>query len=497
MRLAAPPASGEALWRAENVEFTTVGIDIGSATSHLQFSRVHLQRRSRGLSSRFVVVDRTALYRSPVIFTPYLADDDGNIDAAALGRFAERERAVAGLAPAQVDSGAVILTGEAAKRQNARPLAVTLAEHAGVFVCATAGHHFEAKLAAHGSGAVALSAITGQVVAHLDIGGGTTKLALLQGGRVLATAAVAVGGRLLVFDSGGALEWVSEAGAHLASAVGVQLATGRAVTVAERARIAAEMARLLVSLLACDIPARHRPLLLAEPHRWLVPQIVTFSGGVAEYLYGRTTAEHGDLGAALGAAIRDAMAPGPLPWPPPDPGEGIRATVIGSSQFSVEVSGNTISVPDPARLPLRDVPVAVPSVDLTGDVDALAVATQVGAEWRRLGGGASQRPVALAFRWAGDPSHQRLRGLAEGISAGTAARAAGVPAPAPVVVLVDGDVGRGLGRILVEELNTDRFICLDGVEAAEFDYVDIGSVARPAGVVPIVVKSLLFGGSQL
>lgn len=220
----APPAWWEALWRAENVEFTTVGIDIGSATSHLQFSRVRLQRCGRGLSSRFAVVDRSALYRSPVIFTPYLTD--GSIDSAALGRFAESERAAAGLAPRQVDSGAVILTGEAAASQNARPLAVALAEHAGVFVCATAGHHLEAKLAAHGSGAAALSAKTGQVVAHLDIGGGTTKLALLRGGRVLATAAVAVGGRLLVFDRSGRLAWVSEAGARLARAVGVEPAPG-------------------------------------------------------------------------------------------------------------------------------------------------------------------------------------------------------------------------------------------------------------------------------
>jgi ethanolamine utilization protein EutA len=500
---AAQPASGEALWRAENVDFTTVGIDIGSATSHLQFSRVRLQRRARGLSSRFAVIERSALRRSPVVLTPYRTD--GSIDSAALGRFAESELAAAGLTARQVDSGAVILTGEALKSQNARPLAAALAENAGVFVCATAGHHLEAKLAAHGSGAVALSARTGQVVAHLDVGGGTTKLALLRGGRVLATAAVAVGGRLLVFDRAGALARVSEAGAHLARAAGVEPARGRAVSAAGRGRVAAEMARLLVSLLEDDIPDRHRPLLLTGRAAagqaaaglvpaGLVPEIVTFSGGVSEYLYGRASADHGDLGADLAEAIGDVMARGRLPWPPPDPGEGIRATVIGASQFSVEVSGNTICVPDPAKLPLRDVPVAVPGVDLSGEVDAPAVARQVGAEWRRLLAGAAQEPVALAFRWHGDPSHQRLRSLAEGIVAGTRMHAAGAHATPPVVVLIDGDVGRGLGRILLDELGTDRFICLDCVEVAEFDYVDVGSVAQPAGVVPVVVKSLLFGG---
>ena len=219
---------------------------------------------------------------------------------------------------------------------------------------------------------------------------------------------------------------------------------------------------------------------------------MTFSGGVAEYLYGREDADYGDLGVPLATAVRDVLAREYEPWPPPDPGEGIRATVIGASQFTVQLSGNTISVPDPGVLPLRDVPVVAVGVDLAGDVDAALIASRVGDELLRLSDGgpqnaAGQAPVALAFRWRGDPSYLRLRRLAEGIRAGTAAHGA------PVVVVVDGDVARGLGRILGEELGADRFICLDGLRAREFDYVDVGSMVSPAGVVPVVVKSLLFG----
>jgi ethanolamine utilization protein EutA len=486
-----PPVSGEALWRAENVVLTTVGIDVGSATSHLHFSRVHLQRRGRGLSSRFAVVSRSALYRSPVIFTPYLGD--GRIDAAALGEFTDREHAAAGLTSAQVDSGAVILTGEALKSRNARPIAAALAERSGVFVCASAGHHLEAKLAAHGSGAVALSRTTGAPIVHLDIGGGTTKLALLQDGQILGTAAVAVGGRLLAFDGDGRLSRISQTGTHLARAAGVDPVPGRYVSAADRDRVAATMATLLAGVLRGDLADEHRSLLLTQPlPAGLPPRTVTFSGGVAEYLYGRDDADHGDLGACLAAAVRDVLARDYAPWPPPDPGEGIRATVIGAAQFTVELSGNTISVPDPARLPLRDVPVVAAGVDLADDVDAELIASRVGDELRRLRDGAAYGPVALAFRWRGSPSYARLRRLAEGICAGTAAHADG-PGAAPVVVLVDGDIAHGLGRILGEELGADRFICLDGLRAGEFDYVDVGSVVRPAGVVPVVVKSLLFG----
>ena len=184
-------AIAKSIWDQENVELTTVGIDIGSSTSHLLFARVILQRQTQGLSSRFVVIDRRIVWRSPIMLTPFLPN--GTIDAGKLGEFIADAYKQAGIQKHEVDSGAVILTGEAIKKTNARAIDEIFAAEAGKFVCATAGHKLECLLAAHGSGAVALSKERNSCVLHVDIGGGTTKLALIDKGEILALQAFAVG----------------------------------------------------------------------------------------------------------------------------------------------------------------------------------------------------------------------------------------------------------------------------------------------------------------
>src|SRR5210317_529242 len=185
-------AVADSIWEQEHIELVTVGIDIGSSTSHLIFAKVHLQRRTQGLSSRYEVIKREILWQSPIRFTPFLGN--GLIDADSLNGFIEHAYFDAGLHKHDVDSGAVILTGEAIKRSNAKAIDELFAAEAGKFVCATAGHRLECVLAAHGSGAVAASKAGGPVL-HVDIGGGTTKLALIHEGRILEVAAYAVGGR--------------------------------------------------------------------------------------------------------------------------------------------------------------------------------------------------------------------------------------------------------------------------------------------------------------
>jgi ethanolamine utilization protein EutA len=191
-------AVNEVAWAADNVELTTVGIDIGSSTSHLMFAHVHLQRLSAALSSRFVVVGRKILWQSPILLTPYRADY--TIDVDEISGFIGGCYAYAGIDREEVDSGAVVLTGEALKRRNARAIAELFSDQAGRFVCASAGHHMECQMAAHGSGAVALARAHNAVLLNVDIGGGTTKLALIEDGRILATCAIAAGGRLIVED---------------------------------------------------------------------------------------------------------------------------------------------------------------------------------------------------------------------------------------------------------------------------------------------------------
>src|SRR6266511_3647637 len=218
-------AVNEVAWTADNVELTTVGIDIGSSTSHLMFARVHLQRLSTALSSRFVVVERKILWQSPILLTPYRSDY--TIDVDELAGFVGGCYAYAGIEREAVDSGAVILTGEALKRRNARAIADLFSEEAGKFVCASAGHHMECQMAAHGSGAVALSRGHGVTLLNVDIGGGTTKFTLIEKGRILATAAIAVGGRLVVEDPRAGLTRVEPPAMEVASALGIELALGQ------------------------------------------------------------------------------------------------------------------------------------------------------------------------------------------------------------------------------------------------------------------------------
>src|ERR1700741_5132014 len=215
----------EVAWAADNVELTTVGIDIGSSTSHLMFAREHLQRLSTALSSRFVVVERNILWQSPILLTPYRPDY--TIDVDELGGFIAGCYAYAGIEREAVDSGAVILTGEALKRRNARAIAELFSEEAGKFVCASAGHHMECQMAAHGSGAVALSRGHNATLLNVDIGGGTSKFAVIENGLILATCAIAVGGRLIVEDEKDGLTRIEPPASAVADSIGVALAPGK------------------------------------------------------------------------------------------------------------------------------------------------------------------------------------------------------------------------------------------------------------------------------
>ena len=476
----------EYIWKVENVELTTVGIDIGSSTSHLMFSGVRLQRKTQALSSQFVVVERKVLWQSPIMLTPFLAD--GTIDANALGGFVAKSYRHAGIDADAIDTGAVILTGEAIKRRNARAIADLFAADAGRFVCASAGHHLECALAAHGSGAVALSRELDAPVLNVDIGGGTTKLALADAGRIVSTAAFAVGGRLIAFGADGAIARADEPARQVADYLDVDLP--RNVD-----RVVHAMSNTIIDAIHGRTTELLARLLLTEPLAvgGSMPRYLTFSGGVSEYIYDREAAYFGDIAPLIARHIREALARGRIALALRTPQEGIRATVIGASQFTVQVSGKTIHIGDPAALPLRNVPVVAPALELEGDVVASDVASAIAAALMRAPV-EENRAVALALRWRGEPLYPRLRALAEGIALAFAVEDRGA---APLVLMIDGDVGRTLGYILEQEIALARgVLSIDGIQLKEFDFVDIGEVIRPADVVPVVIKSLLFSGAS-
>src|SRR3954463_11438328 len=230
------PIKENPLWIADNVTLTSVGIDIGSAGTQVIFSKVHLRRLSEDLTSRYYVVGRETLFRSPVALTPYQSEE--RIDDAKLRAIIDEAYKQAGLAAADIDTGVVILTGEALRRDNAQAIAGFLAEQGGDFVCATAGHHMEAMLAAYGSGAARVSSDQHKRILNIDIGGGTTKIALVENGRVTATAAIHVGGRLQVVDEGGRIVRLDPAGQHHAAQAGFRWSKGDKADQAELDKVA-------------------------------------------------------------------------------------------------------------------------------------------------------------------------------------------------------------------------------------------------------------------
>jgi ethanolamine utilization protein EutA (predicted chaperonin) len=511
-----PTASS--LWAQDNIELVSVGIDIGSAGTQVIFSRVQLRRLAEDLTSRYFVVQRETLYQSPVALTPYISDE--RIDDEGIGGIIDAAYESAGLHPDDIDAGAVILTGEALRRENAKAIADVLADVGGEFVCATAGHHMESMLAAYGSGAAKRSHDRAIPILNIDIGGGTTKLALVEHGNVVQTAALHIGGRLAVFDAEGRLTRLDPAGQRAAALAGVEWTLGAIVTDEQIERVTGWMADALVAAFIEDVPSADvQSLWLTEPlpraggpegpplrseglpegpplrsaagGATRMPAGVMVSGGVGEYVYERESRDFGDLGPRLGQAIRRRFESGCFPFPLLPPGECIRATAIGASEYSVQLSGNTIYLSSPGELlPRKNLQVLQPRVRFDDVVDAAAVAAAIRDHFERFDLIEGESEVALAFRWRGAPSYTRLAALAGGI---VQALARTIAAGSPIFLIFDRDIAQTIGALLKEERAVaSEVLALDGIALWDFDYVDLGRVRMPSFTVPVTIKSLVF-----
>jgi ethanolamine utilization protein EutA len=347
-----------------------------------------------------------------------------------------------------VDTGAVILTGEALRRENAKAIADVLADIGGEFVCTTAGHHMESMLAAYGSGAAQASHDRDVPLLNIDIGGGTTKIALVERGQVVRTAAIHLGGRLAVFDADGRLTRLDPAGQHLAALAGCHWRLGQVVSDDERVRVTAWMASALIAALTQDpVPPDVAGLWLTEP-LGVIEGVAgsMFSGGVGEFVYGREERDFGDLGRLFGHAIRDRLTEGVLPFPLLPAGECIRATALGASEYSVQLSGNTVYISSPRDLlPRKNLQVVHPRVDLADTVDAALITASIADHLRRFDLVEGDQDVALAFRWRGAPAYPRLAAFARGI---VDALPRTIANGRPLFVILDGDVGQTLGALL-------------------------------------------------
>ena len=342
----------------------SVGLDVGTTTTQLVVSELTVENRASGFAvPELDITERKIRYCSDVYTTPLSGHD--RVDGAAIREILEREYSKAGIRPEDVDTGAVIITGETSRKENARQVVAALAELAGDFVVATAGPHLESVLAAKGSGAVVWSERTGKRVLHMDIGGGTSNLALIEDGKILRTGCLNVGGRLIKTE-GGRISYLSPVLKNLTDLrPGQQLTEEAAAAVAELLTQGLEMAAglrqpdtLWEKLVTVEAP----DTVPVEPGA-----VISFSGGVAECI-------EKDIGPALGRAIRKSrLCEGEYIL-----GEQtIRATVIGAGCHSAQLSGSTVFCRG-AALPVKNLPTVV--LDAAEQTDAAAIRRKLAAQ---------------------------------------------------------------------------------------------------------------------
>ncbi len=472
----------------EKLTLTSVGIDIGSSTSHLLFSRLTLRRKGAGHSAKFKVATREILWSSPILLTPYLSQTC--IDFARIRDFIDGCYRDAGLNSGDIDTGAAVITGEALKKENARPIIEYFAQESGKFICASAGPHHEALLAAYGSGAVEISRERSCRVLNVDMGGGTTKFSLIANGAILGTAAVNIGARLIATGENGEISRIEDAGALLAREAGVSVALGETLGSDARAHIGELMGRVLIDLVQHGAKAGElaQGLMVTAPLEAYggltdIDHLI-FSGGVSEYVYGRTAQDFGDLGPVLGRTLRDFIdgCPAGMLLTPVD---GIRATVIGASEYTIQVSGATSFYTSADNLPISGFKVIhVPF--LPGGTFAAALE----AAFRKFDVTGYGPGYVIALSVHRDLDYPLLREIALGLYAATTGCDL-------LVVTVEQDIARALGSILRNELGfPGSLICIDSITVGDLDYIDIGKPMSVMDVFPVTVKSLLFSSER-
>ncbi len=477
------------LWQRDNVTLWSVCIDIGSAGTQILFSRMHLQRQGVDLSSRYLVIRRETLYQSPISLTPYRSES--HIDERALGTLIDAAYQKAGLHPKDIDTGVVILTGEALRRDNAERITQILAETCGELVCATAGHHMEAMLAAHGSGAVQVSYDRGERILNIDIGGGTTKLSVIDKGKILSTAAIHIGARLLAIDDNKRIERLEIAGQKHAARAGLNWNIGDVVSDTDLDRVAESMADDLIAALIDPRPDVMQ-LYLTDPISSLDGiDSVVFSGGVAEFFYDREDRDFGDLGLRLGKVLRRRVDSGDLPWELLPDSQGIRSTALGGSEFTAQLSGNTGYISNPETLlPRRNIQVVRPDFEFTDEFDVDQLTSAIVSHMEMFDVDVTDADIVLAFHWEGKPEFERIETLADGIRRALAKR---ISQGKPIYVILDADIALNLGVILREDFAIDNdILVIDGLALWDFDYVDLGRMRTPSRTVPVTIKSLVF-----
>ncbi|MCC9159247.1 ethanolamine ammonia-lyase reactivating factor EutA [Enterococcus faecalis] len=466
----------------------TVGIDLGTSTTQLVLSELTVENFASAFTvPRISISDKKVIYRSDIIFTPLL--NQSEIDAEPIKAFVAEQYRQAGIHKQDIQMGAVIITGETARKSNANNVLRALSGYAGDFVVATAGPDLESIIAGKGAGAQTYSETKRKPVVNLDIGGGTTNLAVFKDGEVIDTACFDIGGRLIKLDQQQKIAYIAPKIQEIINKKGLTLHLGDQATEQNLLPIISELVAVLENSIGLGTQSPFYQLLVTNHplRKGEELPIVTFSGGVADCLNTTSTNlfKYGDIGLLLGKYLRKSLIFSEKEVL--ESAETIRATVVGAGSHTAEISGSTIAYREQI-LPVKNIPILkLAQEDETLTVTELGQRIQEKLNWHRI----EETPqIALAIRGMSNPTFADIQRYGQGIVEGLASL---VAEQIPIIVMVDEDMAKALGHALSAHLPKDYpFICLDSVKVENGDYVDIGLPVAEGAVLPVIVKTLVF-----
>ncbi|MBT9774597.1 MAG: ethanolamine ammonia-lyase reactivating factor EutA [Coprococcus sp.] len=479
---------------ADKTAILSVGIDVGTSTTQVVFSKLQMDNAGGYFSvPRVAIVDKEVVYKSEVYMTPLKTDV--LIDTEALRDIVAAEFRKAGYRPEDTDSGAVIITGESARKENSDAVLKSLSDFAGDFVVSAAGPDMESLIAGKGSGAWQYSMDHHCRVANLDIGGGTTNVVLFEDGETLARGCLDIGGRLICMNPQGIITKVSPAAAVMAQAAGVSVSVGDRCDELKLTAVTRQMAAALNAYLGVgtkDIDAILRQIKTPGSSDFPVPekvQAVFFSGGVADLIYHESadTWAYGDIGVLLGRAIRESRLF--TDFQKMEPGETIRATVVGAGTYTTTISGSTITYSDDI-FPLKNIPV----IKLDEELQEACFAGETEPVIRRiqwvLGQNDAERFI-LAMPGKRDPGYTEMKRAAAAIRQ---IMDRVQPPGEPILLVIESDIAKAMGQMIRQQPDLKRqVVAIDSIHVEDGEYVDMGKPMMNGMVIPVVVKTLIFG----
>jgi ethanolamine utilization protein EutA len=468
------------------IELLSVGIDVGSSTSHLVFSKLILVRDENSPSLRFQIKEREVVYEGRIIYTPLT--DTNTIDIDKLTAFFKEECELAGVDTADIQTGAVIVTGETAKKQNAPQIAEALSKDAGKFVAATAGPNFESLLAAMGSGATARSKELSKTIISCDIGGGTSNLAISKNGEVLSTSCVSVGGRLLAVDPDGKINRLNDPAIKVMQHVGLDYKVGDFIPRDDIGKIVTRLAEVLIEVMTGPATTPLAKELMMTDDLDFVNAIdeYIFSGGVAEFIYGGL-GNFNDIGELLAAKLV-ALSP-KLKAPLVEPVNKIRATVIGAGAYSLSISGSSGFMDERLSFPMRNIPVLRVDVEQS-HLSHDHIVNQIKLAFQRFDFVEGQEIVALYFKDPVKVNYVDLELFAKSVES---ALINSIKNNIPVILIFEKDVACSVGNVVRRETSLkNNLLSLDELSLNDGDWIDISAPLVGRQVFPVTVKSLVF-----